>query len=209
MKLSSGIGRSTAGKVLLSAALLGTAASIAGLGTFATFTGSTSASHAISAGTVTASLGAAGGTDNRLTVGASGIAAGDTVQRVVKLTNSGSLAWASAALTTSASTSSLLDTDATDGLQLKVDRCDVAWTETGTAPAYSYTCSGTQSAVVASRPVIGSAIALGSLDSLSVGGSDYLRVTLALPSSADNSFQGEASTLDFDFIGTQRAASSH
>lgn len=197
-----------AGKLLASLALVGAAASIAGLGTFAAFTSSTSASQSVASGTVTAAIGTAGGVDNRLTVGASDIAAGDTIQRAVKLSNSGTLNWASAVLTTSATTSSLLDTDATNGLQMVVDKCSVAWTEAGTAPAYTYTCAGTESSIIASRAVIGSNLALAGIGALTAAGSDFLRVKLTLPSTAGNTFQGLSSTVQFSFVGTQRAATN-
>src|SRR3954452_23716121 len=161
-------------KLLASVAVLGAAASIAGLGTFATFTSSTAASHTVSSGTVTIALGATGASTNRLTVGASAIAPGDTIQRSVDLINSGSLDLASVTLTTNATTSSLLDTDATNGLQMVIDKCSVAWTESG--PPYTYTCGGSTTSLVASRAVIGSGISLGSLAALTAGGTDRLRV---------------------------------
>src|SRR5205823_13478842 len=132
-------------KVLLTVAVLGVAASIAGLGTYATFTSSTSASQSVASGTVTIALGATGASTNRLTVGASNIAAGDTIQRSVDLINQGTLNLASVTLTTSATISSLLNTDTTNGLQMVIDKCSVAWTEGGVAPAYTYTCSGSTS----------------------------------------------------------------
>ena len=49
---------------------------------------------------------------------------------------------------------------------------------------------------------------LGSLAALTPGGTDHLRVTLTLPASADNAFQGLSSTIGFVFTGTQRAAAS-
>ena len=125
-------------KLLVSLAVISAAASIAGLGTFATFTSSTSASQSVSSGTVTIALGATGASTNRLTVGASNIAPGDTIQRSVDLIDSGTIDLASITLTTNATTSSLLDTDATNGLQMVIDRCSNAWTEGGTAPAYTY-----------------------------------------------------------------------
>ncbi len=79
--------RSTSKKVLLSIAALGVTAGIARLGTFATFTSSTSASQDISSGTVSISLGTAGSADNRLTIGATRLVPGDSLQRRVKLTN--------------------------------------------------------------------------------------------------------------------------
>ena len=194
-------------KLLLSAGLIGMVASVAGMASFATFTGTTSATQSQASGTVTIGLGAAGGVDNRLTVGASNLAAGDTVDRQVKLSNSGSINLSSLTLTTAATTSSVLDTDATNGLQLQVDSCSVAWTEAGTNP-YTYTCSGTTTSVLAPRAVIGSAVTLGSLASMTAGGSDFLRVRATLPTAAGNSFQGKTSTLQYTFDATQRTATA-
>ena len=197
-------------KILISVAVIAAAASIAGLGTFATFTSSTNATHTVSSGTVTVALGAAGAA-NRLTVNATAVAPGDTIQRAFDLSNSGSIDLASSpTLTTTASPSSLLDTDATNGLQMVIDKCSAAWTEAGTAPAYTYTCSGTTTSVLASRAVIGSAISLSNVSDLVTAGSgpDHLRLTLTLPSGAGNTFQGLTSTLTYAFNGTQRTATN-
>ena len=195
-------------KLLVSLAIVAAAASIAGLGTFATFTSSTSASQSVSSGTVTIALGATGAATNRLTVGASNIAPGDTIQRSVDLINSGSIDLSGITLTTNATTSSLLDTDATNGLQMVIDRCSNAWTEGGTAPAYTYTCSGATSSVLASRAVVGSNLTLSSLAALTNGVTDHLRVTLSFPSAAPNSFQNQSSTVQYTFTGTQRAGTN-
>lgn len=196
--------RSTAQKLLATVAVLGAAASIAGLGTYATWTSTTSQSQSISSGTVTIALGATGAATNRLNIGASALAPGDTIQRSVDLTNSGTLDLASVTLTTTATTSSLLDTDATNGLQMVIDKCSQAWTEAG--PPYTYTCGGTTSAVVASRAVIGSNLALSTLGATTAGATDHLRVTLTLPSGAPNTLQNQSSTVSYAFTGTQRAA---
>ena len=198
--------RPTAHKLLATVAVLGAAASIAGLGTYATWTSTTSENHTISSGTVTIALGATGAATNRLNVGASALAPGDTVQRSVDLTNSGSIDLAGVTLTTTASPSSLLDTDATNGLQMVVDKCSVAWTEAG--PPFTYTCSGSTSSVLASRAVIGSNLSLSNLGVTAPGATDHLRVTLTLPSGADNSFQNKSSTITYAFTGTQRTATS-
>ena len=197
---------STSKKLLATIAVLGAAASIAGLGTYATWTSTTSQSHTISTGTVTISLGATGAATNRLNIGASGLVPGDTLQRSVDLTNSGSIDLASVTLTTSAAPSSLLDTDGTNGLQMVIDRCSQAWTEAG--PPYTYTCGGTTSSVLASRAVIGSNMTLSNLGSTTHGATDHLRVTLTLPNGADNSFQNQSSTITYAFTGTQRAATN-
>jgi hypothetical protein len=186
---------------------VGAAAAVAGLGTFGTFTSTTSASTSVSSGTVTIALGASGAA-NRLAVAATGLVPGDTVQRAADLNVTGDQDLSSVSLTTSASTSSVLDTDATNGLQMVVDMCSVPWTESGTAPAYTYTCSGTQTTLVASRPVIGANLALSGV-ALTAGSTSHLRVTLTLPSTADNTFQAKSSVIGFTFTGTQRAGSSH
>jgi spore coat-associated protein N len=201
-----GSSRGGATKLLASIGVLAAAGGIAGLGTFATFTSTTSASHTVASGTVTIALGATGASTNRLNVNASAIAPGDTIQRSVDLINSGSLDLASITLTTTATTSSLLDTDTTNGLQMVIDKCSVAWTESG--PPYTYVCSGTTSSVLASRPVIGSALALSNLSSLTSGTTDHLRVTLTLPSGAGNTLQNQSSTISYAFTGTQRAATN-
>jgi spore coat-associated protein N len=201
--------KSTLVKILGSFAVLGAAASVAGLGTFATFTSSTSASQSIQGGTVSIALGSAGTASNRLTIGASNLVAGDTIQRAVDLTSTSSDPLASVQLTTTASPSSALDTDASNGLQMVIDKCSVAWTEGGTAPAYTYTCGGTTSAVLASRAVIGSSVALSNLAATAGASStDHLRVTLTLPSAAPNALQGQSSSISYNFVGTQRAAAA-
>jgi len=198
--------RSRAQKLLATAAVLGATASIAGLGTFATFTSSTSASHTVSSGTVTIALGATGGSTNRLNVDATAIAPGDTIQRSVDLINQGTLDLASVTLTTQATTSSLLDTDTTNGLQMVIDKCSQAWTESG--PPYTYTCGGSTSTVLSSRAVIQTGVTLNNLSSLTAGTTDHLRVTLTFPSGAGNTFQNKSSTLQYAFTGTQRAATN-
>src|SRR2546423_1746825 len=114
-------------KLLLTLGAVGTAASMAGLGTFATFTSSTNASQSVASGTVVIGLGATGAATNRLTVAASGLVPGDTMQRSVDVSNTGNQNLASITLTTTASPTTLLTTDATNGLQMVVDRCSTAW----------------------------------------------------------------------------------
>ncbi len=204
---------STGGKVLASTVLLGAAASVAGLGTFGTFTSTTSASASVASGTVKIDVGAGAATGgvNRLSVAATGLVPGDTVSRALTLGNTGDQALAGIGLTTTASPSSKLDTDATLGLQLSVEACSAAWNESGSATTgYTYSCptTATRSTVLASRPVIGSTPALGNLTALTAGKTDNLVVKMTLPEAADNTFQGQSSTFSFSFTGTQRGATS-
>ena len=206
-------------KILLSLAAVGAAASIAGLGTYATFTdtASTTSDPTISSGTVDINLGAEGTADNRLSVGATGLVPGDSLQRRVKLTNAGNQDVASVVLTTSASPSSVLDTDATNGLQMKIETCGglLGWAGGLTTP-YQYTCdqlvagdnAGLRSTVLASRAIIGSGLALSNMSSITAGATDDMVVTVTLPSTADNTFQNRTSTIDYTFSATQRAATA-
>jgi predicted ribosomally synthesized peptide with SipW-like signal peptide len=194
-------------RLVLSIALILIAVSLAGVGAFATFTSTASVSQSVTSGTVTIGLGDTGTADNRLDVAATGVVPGDTIQRAVKVSNSGNQDFASISLTTTATTSSLLDTDATNGLQMVIERCSVAWTESGSAPAYTYSCSGTTSTVVSSRAIIGAGVTFGNV-LLTAGSTNHLRVTVSLPSTAGNSLQGLTSVISYAFTGTQRAATS-
>lgn len=200
--------KSTTGKVLASTALVAAAASVAGLGTYGAFTSTTSASETVASGTVNVAVGATGTAANRLSVSAAGLVPGDTVQRALTLSNSGNQNLAAVTLTTVASPSSKLDTDTVNGLQLTIDACSVPWTEAGTSPAFTYTCSGTVATVLAPRSVAGSNLALAGLNSLTSAAADNLRITLTLPTNADNTFQGLNDTIGFTFTGTQRTATN-
>jgi len=203
--------RSVAGlvptKVALSAALVMISAALVGVGTFATFTDTAAVSVAHNSGTVTLAPINASGANNRLSIGASNIAAGDTIQRAVNVKNTGNIDLADVVLTTTPTVSSLLNTDTTNGLQMLIQKCSVAWTEGGTPPAYTYTCGGTTTTVLASRPIIGTNLALSNI-ALTAGADNFLRVTLTLPSAAPNTLQGQSSTISYAFTATQRAATA-
>jgi spore coat-associated protein N len=201
--------KTTTGKVVASLALVGAAAGVAGLGTYGAFTSSTSASMNVASGIVNIALGANGAT-NRLNVAATGMVPGDSMQRAVTLTNAaGNQDLAGVTLTTLASTTSKLDADPSLGLQLSVDNCSVPWTETAVGAGYTYACTGgTTTQVLAPRQVIGADLALANLTSTTAGMTDHLRVTLALPLAADNSFQNKSSAIDLTFTGTQRSGTA-
>ena len=196
--------KSTSSKVLASAALLAAAAGVAGMGTYGGFTTSTSASATVDSATVTLT-GADSGT---LNVQASQVIPGDTVQRTLSLVNGGTLDLAAISLTTTSSSPNILTSDVVNGLQVGIDKCPVAWTGTGAGP---YTCNsqGTPvqgSAVLAKRAVIGENIPLSSLTSTTAGKTDFLRVTLTLPVTAGNDFQGKNSSVNFAFNAAIRGS---
>ena len=202
-------------KMLFSVAAVGGAAGLAGLGTFAAFTDTDSGTQQISSGTIDVNLGT--DADNRLAVVANGLVPGDTVQRRVKLTNAGSEDLASLTLTTTATTSSLLNTDTTQGLQTKIEKCagNLGWREQGSGP-YFYTCDqaaagdnlGTRTTVLARRPIVGSALALSNISVLTHGQTDDMVVTADLPATAPNTMQGLSSVIQYSFDATQRSGTN-
>jgi spore coat-associated protein N len=203
------LGHAAKTKLALTVGLIGLTVSAVGAAAFATFTSTTNVDQSTASGTVSFAAIAPNGAGNRLSLGAVNIAPGDTLQRAVTLTNTGTVDMlpGSVHLTTSATVSSLLDTDATNGLQLVIDRCSVPWTEAGTAPAYTYTCSGTTSSVLASASVIQTNTALANLTTTAAA-PNYLRATLTLPGTAGNTLQNQSSTINYLFAGTQRAGTN-
>ncbi len=204
-----GVLRRTGSRVALSVGVVAMAAALAGLSTWASFTDSTSATHSVSTGTVEIDLGAAGTADNRLDVDVGNMAPGDSAERAVTLLNTSSLPLQQLTLTTTATPSSVLDSDPTDGLQIVIERCTNPWTETPLGGGgYTYTCSGTTTSVLASRPFIMAGQTLSALSLGAGGGTAHLRVTSTLPSTAGNAFQGATSELDLTFTATQRNATN-
>ncbi len=199
--------RSTTRKVVGSLAVLGTAAAVAGLGTYGNFTDSTTPiSTTIDTGTLSINLAQPTGAV-AIPVTTTGFVPGDTLSRSVDLTNDGAAALGSVHLaSTLTSPANVLTTDAINGLQLSVKACSVAWTQGGTSTAPTYTCSGTERTIL-SGPAVNSA-ALSSPASLAVGGVDRLVFTLSLPASADNTFQGKSASLSLTFTGVQRAGTA-
>jgi spore coat-associated protein N len=74
--------------LILVAVAVVVAVALAGAGAFATFTSSASVSQSITSGTVTIAPGAIGMANNRLSVDATGLVPGDTIQRAVNLSSS-------------------------------------------------------------------------------------------------------------------------
>jgi hypothetical protein len=196
----------TARKVVGSLALLGSAAAVAGLGTYGNFTSSTTpVNTTVASGTVHINLAQPAGAV-AIPVSTSGFMPGDSMTRAVTLANDGGSALGSVSLTSTATASSILDTDKTNGLQLAVNACSVPWTQGGTATAPTYTCPGTSRVLVSGPAVINSALA--GPNSLAAGGTDYLTYSISLPTSADNTFQGKSSTLSLTFTGVQASGTA-
>jgi predicted ribosomally synthesized peptide with SipW-like signal peptide len=215
-------------KIILSIALLLAAAGALIGGAFATFTDTVTAGpQAISSGTVKLAV----GPRNDAASAATNIAAGDWLEREADLNSTGAtIANKEITLKLSASPSTLLDTDPTNGLQLSLKACTVAWTRV-VGPPLSYTCSGSAttvniggSATKSVSSLEGAAAALEGLNSLAINGQDYLVFKLELPSTAPGNLgkvatpcsgtsggtettenlEGCSSTLTYTFQATQR-----
>ena len=194
----------TTRKVVGSLGIIGAAAAVAGMGTFGTFTdSSTPVATTIQSGTLSIDVTQQG---YAVPVTTSNFVPGDSLTRAVNLVNDGSSALGSVTLASTVTTPSILTTDATNGLQLAVKSCSVAWTQGGTAQAPTYTCSATER-LLANGPAVGN-YSLSNPASLVAGATDYLTFAVSLPVSADNSFQGKSAALSLTFTGTQRTGSA-
>lgn len=202
--------RRTAGalpRTMLAAAVSLAAINVLGLGAFASWTDSEVDQLAVDAGTLGIVLGDDGPT-NRMSVSAANIAPGDVIQRAVQLANDGSIDLRALELTTSAANGSLLFGGA-DRLQLRMQSCDVAWTETVEASGgYSYTCPGQVTDIIGNATTYGEVQQAGSelagMNALEAGGTDNLVVDLKLPESAGNEYQGLSEVITFRFDAVQR-----
>ena len=191
-------------KVVGSLAVVGAAAAVAGLGTFGTFSDSTApVSTTVSTGTVDINLAQPSGA---VTIPAtvSGFVPGDSMTRAVNLSNNGTSALSSISLNSSSTASNALVTDATNGLQLTIKACSVAYTGVGTTTP---TCSGTERTVATGQAVQTNSV-LSGMASMNPGGTDYLVLTVSLPASAGNTFQNLSAPLSITFTGVQRNAAA-
>ena len=216
--------RSAVKRVVLTVAVVvaGTGAVLGGA--FATFTDTTSAGpQPISSGELVLAV----GPTNDSTGVVTSIAPGDTIAREVDLNSvTSTINDATITFGISASPSSLLDSAATNGLQVQVQTCSVAWARVA-GPPPTYSCPGMTTMVLASTPVKTletTPVSLTPLNSLTAGGQDYVVMTYTFPAgapgnialvptlcsgtagttSATENLEGCSSTLTYTFTATQR-----
>ncbi|CAQ02872.1 TasA family protein [Clavibacter sepedonicus] len=167
---------------------------LAGAGTaYAVLADRATTTVSVTAGAVELDWGA-GGAD-QLAVPIAGLRPGDAQVRLVDLANTGTVT-ASELMVTLGGTAVA---STSDGFQVAVDRCTVAWTG---APG-SATCAGTTTSVVADRPASGR-FALPGSPARAVGGRDNLRITVRLPASAPTTAQGATGSVTLQVDGNQR-----
>ena len=190
--------RRTAAKVVASLGVVGATVAIAGMGTFGSFTDTTSPVEAnVGTGTLSINLSPAA-MYATVPVSTGGFLPGDTSATPFDLRNDGDVAWESLTLTSWATRSSLLDSDPVHGLQLTVESCPTAWTVSGSG----YACAGAvqesySGPVVMDRPLAGAA-------SLEPGRVDHLMARIDLPTTAAEAHEDESSQLAFRFTAVQR-----
>jgi hypothetical protein len=191
--------RRSAVKIVGALSAVGAAVAVAGLGTFGQFTDSTSPVNTkVDSGVVSIDVSSPSGASVPFSGGM--MLAGDSRSALVDLVNYGTTALTAVTLKSTATSSSVLDQDAVNGLQLTVESCSVAWTTGAAAP----TCSGT-SRTFFTQPILVNNVALTSSAALAAGATDHLKLTASLPSSASgDAFEGATSNLNFVFTGSQR-----
>ncbi len=187
-------------RVLASAGVLGVAATVAGLGTFGTFTDSTTpVVTQLDTGVFSIALTESADAATLSLFDNGSFLAGDAESSAIDLVNDGSVALSELRLTSTAPTSSALDSDADDGLQLLVESCSVDWELT----AGLWSCAGT-TARHYDGPIVADT-ALGGSAGLAAAGVDHLLLTASLPSTTTADLvAGAVSELDFTFSAVQR-----
>ncbi len=163
-------------------------------GTYSQFTGTTAVTQNINSGTLVLNS-----ATNSLTIAATDVAPGDTIQRAVNVKNTGSVAAKDISVTTAlaSGTPNLLTTDATNGLQMTIEQCSSMPVVQGDG---SYSCPGAAT-VLANGTVLRAKTAFGLA---SVGADNFFRVTVTLPGTADNTFQGLSAAILYTFDAVQR-----
>jgi hypothetical protein len=188
--------RSVVGRIAASLGVLAAGGAVMGLGTFGTFTDSTTpVDAAVNGGVVSLDLSGPGRLGT-VPLAFDGVLPGGATTRTVSIVNDGSSDLASVTMTAVATVSSVLDTDRSLGVQMTVSSCSVPWSPDAV-------CAGAERTVLPDGPVIREA-ALDRPASLAPGGTDHLALTVSLPETAGNEFAGRSSALEFTFTAVQR-----
>jgi hypothetical protein len=144
------------------------------------------------------------------TTAISAMGPGDTFNRYIDLSNSGTLDGATPTLQITSADTSTLTESTTAGLQVTINACSVAWTNTGT-------CSGSTTAVLASTSVksLKTSATSITLPSVLTGATNFLKISTSLPAGSENvingnlpvgTVQGLTASLTWAFVIQQRAA---
>jgi hypothetical protein len=175
---------------------------------FGLFVGSEAATQPLGLATMNITLGGNNPEDDQFVIAASNLLPSEWIMRSVTLTPEGDVAPTAVKLTTSAPTSTLLDTDTDVGLYLTVYACTTPFNygSVGGNPVITG-CDGDVTEAMGIQPVIINDAVLDGID-LTLGVPTYLAIVLALPAEADNSFQSLHSVIRFTFAGVAPAGSA-
>jgi hypothetical protein len=184
-------------RIVLSLATALLALTSVGLGTYAGFSAQTvSPGNTFSTGTLSLTTTLGNPTSSSpFTFGTiSDLVPGEAVVRFLDVTNTGSLDF-TYAMASTATSSSTLDTDVTNSLQVEIKRCTVAWSGVDS-------CSGDTTTPYAGpiAPLAGTPVNLGAITA-GAGNVAYLQLRVRLPSTA-TSLTGLTSTVQFTWTAT-------
>jgi hypothetical protein len=198
--------------IVIAAALGGTGLVASNVFAALTATATNTSGGSVTTGTLKLELAPSGvsGITGGFTSPISAMGPGDTFNRYIDLSNTGTLDGATPTLQLVTADSNTLVNSPTAGLQVTITSCTVAWTNTGT-------CSGTSSASLATTPVstLKASAQSITLPSVLVGGVNYLKVSTALPIGTENvlngvlpvgTVQGLTAALTWTFVIQERAA---
>jgi len=154
----------------------------------------------------------ASGTTAGFTTAISNMAPDDVVYRYIDLKNDGSMDGTGLTLKLADSATSTLTSNGTIGLQVQIQECSVAWSAT-------WTCTGTESEVLASTSANALVAAAKPLTvaSLGAGATSKLRIKLSIPTSSEvttngslpaTTVQGQSSNITWTFTEAQRVATT-
>jgi hypothetical protein len=179
---------------------VGAAVAVAGLGTFGQFTDSTSPVNTrVDTGVLSVDVSSPAGAAVPFSGGM--MLAGDSRSALVDLVNDGTTPLSAVTLKATATSSSILDQDTVNGLQLTVESCSVAWNTSGAAP----TCPGTVKAYF-TQPILVNDYPLTGTPVMAAGATEHLKLTAALPASASgDAYEGATTALKFVFTGIQKS----
>ena len=170
--------------VVVAATVGGTALVSSNVFASLTATASNTSGGSVTTGSLKLTQAASGvaGITGGFTTAITNMAPGDTQDRYIDLTNGGTLDGSSLTLGIAASPSTTLTTDGTNGLQVTINQCSVAWTAAGVCSGTTTTGLAASSALSIVTAAKNLALATGSYAAAAV---NHLQIVLALPAGSE------------------------
>jgi hypothetical protein len=178
-----------------------------------TATASNTSGGSVNSGTLklTQAASAVGGITGGFTIAIANVAPGDTINRYIELTNGGTLDGAVLTIATTATPSTILTTDGTNGLQVTIRECSAAWNSAGV-------CSGTTTTALAATSLLAMGVAKTlTMTTLAASAVNHLQFSIALPAGSEvtnngtlpgSTVQGLTTAITWNFTETMRAATT-